>query len=148
MSPEIDVKKLVMDAQAKKDAAAKPDIRTNADADMKADQGAEEKASLLKLIAELQAKLAAKPSPAVDNGSPGCFKVKLKDCDALIVRAKDRLDAIKVYRGHCGILSTVHDFDVEGVEEPKKPPHARGHWLEDGSTPQATPFPVKVEAKA
>lgn len=48
------------------------------------------------------------------------FKVQLKsrDCPALEVEASDRWEAVEKYKQHCGILGTIHGFDVDDEEVP------------------------------
>lgn len=43
------------------------------------------------------------------------FRVKLRDNPALIVNAYDRLEAQFIYMKTCGILGTIHPFEIERV---------------------------------
>jgi hypothetical protein len=52
------------------------------------------------------------------------YRVKLKDCPPIVVPvadARDRLDAVEVYKKLCGVLTTIHPFEVAEVHAPAQP---------------------------
>jgi hypothetical protein len=46
------------------------------------------------------------------------FWVKLQDCPQLVFEAVDAAEAVRLYREHCGILSTMNQFQVGEVLTP------------------------------
>ncbi len=145
MASENTVGDILAAAMAAKNGETPPPAPVTTDAAVASAHDAE----IAALKAQIEALKAAPPRVAApeDRGEPGFYKVQLKDCCALIVKAKDRLDAIDAYYKVAGVNGTIHKPSVERVAKPEANAHASGFWMGDGSTPPSTNYPKPPRKK-